>query len=107
MPSTTKGSAGSGKTAKSTAKKQVVKSEVDAKPKKVSKKVEEPKAASSGPARSRSQKVTKTIITSEDRHRMIAEAAYYLAEKRGFQGGCPEGDWHLAAQEIDKTIMGG
>ncbi len=30
----------------------------------------------------------------------IAEAAYYRAERRGFQGGCPIEDWLAAEREI-------
>jgi len=49
--------------------------------------------------------VTPTVITSEERHRLIAEAAYLIAEKRGFQGGSPEQDWYEAAAQIDQMIM--
>jgi hypothetical protein len=45
------------------------------------------------------------ITTSEERHRLIAEAAYYLAEKRGFQGGNPDQDWVEAATKIDSMFM--
>jgi len=37
---------------------------------------------------------------------MIAEAAYYLAEHRGFQGGDPVRDWLLAEAEIDHRLLG-
>lgn len=40
----------------------------------------------------------------EERHRMIAERAYYKAESRGFQGGTPEQDWMEAEAEIDTTL---
>ena len=40
-------------------------------------------------------------MTPEDRHRKIAIAAYYRAEKRGFQCRCNEQDWFDAAAEID------
>lgn len=49
---------------------------------------------------------TPTVITSEERHRLIAEAAYLIAEKRGFQGGSPEQDWYDAVAQIDQMIMG-
>ncbi len=49
--------------------------------------------------------VATAIITSEERHRMIAEKAYYLAEQRGFQEGNPEHDWLSAAAEIDRMII--
>lgn len=53
-----------------------------------------------------SSQMAPAVITSEERHRLIAEAAYLLAEKRGFQGGSPEQDWYEAAAQIDETIMG-
>jgi hypothetical protein len=37
---------------------------------------------------------------------MIAEAAYYLAEHRHFQGGDPLQDWLEAQAEIDTRING-
>jgi hypothetical protein len=42
--------------------------------------------------------------TPEDRWNMIAEAAYYLAEKRGFSGGHPAEDWKMAEAEIDAML---
>jgi len=56
-------------------------------------------------ARSKVRPPTTMITSSEERHRLIAEAAYYLAEKRGFQGGNPEHDWLQAANQIDSMIM--
>ncbi|MFZ0257121.1 MAG: TIGR01841 family phasin [Gammaproteobacteria bacterium] len=44
---------------------------------------------------------TKQPVTPLERWRMIAEAAYYQAEKRGFFGGNPMEDWAAAEQEID------
>jgi hypothetical protein len=38
------------------------------------------------------------------RHEMIAEAAYYYAEKRGFQGGSPDEDWFRAEQDIQRLF---
>lgn len=37
-----------------------------------------------------------------DRSQMIAEAAYYLAEQRGFDGGDPVQDWLDAEGMIDQ-----
>lgn len=45
-------------------------------------------------------------VTEEERHRMIAEAAYLRAEQRGFQGGNPNEDWYAAAAEIDAMLAG-
>lgn len=41
-------------------------------------------------------------VTPLERWRMIGEAAYYRAEKRGFFGGNPMEDWAAAEQEIDE-----
>jgi hypothetical protein len=43
----------------------------------------------------------------EQRQRMIAEAAYLRAERRGFQGGDPLDDWLQAEAEIDRQDLGG
>lgn len=45
-------------------------------------------------------------IKAEQRQLMIAEAAYYLAEHRGFQGGDPGRDWLQAEAEIDRKLKG-
>lgn len=41
----------------------------------------------------------------EDIRRMIAEAAYYHAEKRGFQGGDMDADWYMAEAEIEAMLL--
>lgn len=38
------------------------------------------------------------------RQQMIAIAAYYRAERRGFDGGDPVEDWLEAEQEIDSLL---
>ena len=43
-------------------------------------------------------------VTPEDRQRMIAEAAYYRAQQRGFSEGDPVDDWQQAEQEIDNAL---
>ncbi|MEQ1440345.1 DUF2934 domain-containing protein [Fontimonas sp. SYSU GA230001] len=40
----------------------------------------------------------------ELRERMIAEAAYYRALNRGFNGGDPNDDWFAAEREIDERF---
>lgn len=42
--------------------------------------------------------------SGEDRYRMIAEAAYYRAESRGFAGGSDLDDWLAAEMEIDQIL---
>ncbi|MGA8146797.1 MAG: DUF2934 domain-containing protein [Gallionellaceae bacterium] len=39
-----------------------------------------------------------------DRDEMIAVAAYYRAEHRGFDGGDPVADWLAAEAEIDAAL---
>jgi hypothetical protein len=42
--------------------------------------------------------------TPEERERMIREAAYLRAERRGFAGGSSEEDWAAAESEIDELL---
>lgn len=52
----------------------------------------------------RQSKATKLVqVTSQQRHELIAEAAYLRAEQRGFQSD-PTEDWLLAEQEIDEQL---
>lgn len=48
--------------------------------------------------------VAETAISSQDRRRMIAEAAYFHAERRGFEGGNADQDWYQAEREIDELL---
>lgn len=43
-------------------------------------------------------------ISAEERQRMIAEAAYFRAQQRGFTGGDPLADWLAAEEEIDRRL---
>ena len=52
----------------------------------------------------RTQPHTSAAITKEQREHMIAEAAYYIAEHRHFEGGDPIHDWMQAQMEIDSKI---
>lgn len=44
-------------------------------------------------------------FSAEERQRMIAEAAYYRAEQRGFNDGDPVADWLQAEQEINNALL--
>lgn len=83
------------------------KSPVDRKSMKTSRKT--PPSAAQAPAKAGTvqepKKSSTAVITSEERHLLIAEAAYYLAEKRGFQGGSPEQDWFEAANQVDNMFI--
>ncbi|QFX95893.1 DUF2934 domain-containing protein [Acidithiobacillus thiooxidans] len=43
-------------------------------------------------------------VSPEQRHLMIAEAAYYHAERRGFQESDPIADWVEAEKEVDAML---
>jgi len=44
------------------------------------------------------------VATAEERSEMIAVAAYYLAEHRGFTAGGATDDWLQAEQQIDRML---
>jgi hypothetical protein len=43
-------------------------------------------------------------MAGEDRYRMIAELAYFRAERRGFAPGSELGDWLAAELEVDDIL---
>lgn len=45
-------------------------------------------------------------ITREQRLQMIAEAAYFMAEHRGFEPGHETEDWLAAETEVDTLVSG-
>ncbi len=45
-------------------------------------------------------------IDPDLRNQMIATAAYYRAERRGFNGGDPSIDWYEAEMEVDQILRG-
>lgn len=51
-----------------------------------------------------SQRKSRLHVTEQERQRMIAEAAYYNAEHRGFMRGDPEQDWFLAVAQIERQL---
>ena len=52
-----------------------------------------------------SQAIMSTTVTPEQRYQMIAEAAYFHAERRHFLGGDPAQDWQEAEAEIDRILQ--
>ena len=46
----------------------------------------------------------KPAVDPAERQRMIGEAAYYLAEKRGFAHGHHDADWAAAEKQIDAML---
>lgn len=45
-----------------------------------------------------------TTVTPEERHRLVAEAAYFIAERRGFAAGCELDDWLQAEAEVERRL---
>jgi hypothetical protein len=59
------------------------------------------------PAETKSAVPAKSAVskpTPAERAKMIAEAAYYMAEKRGFKGGNELADWAAAEKQVDAII---
>lgn len=86
------------KTTKPAVDKAAAKSAVAAKPKVVKAKVAASVANES--AAKRSVKVSNPAVSAEQRYRMIAEAAYYIAERRNFAPGDAAADWAQAEVRI-------
>lgn len=43
-------------------------------------------------------------VSHEERWRMVAEAAYYIAQRRGFVGGDANADWLAAEAQVDEKL---
>ena len=52
----------------------------------------------------RTEMTDKTVVMPEERHRMIAETAYFLAQERSFTGGDPVSDWIEAERRVDRQL---
>ena len=55
--------------------------------------------------KSASKKNEAVEIMSDERRRLIAETAYYLAEQRGFHERDPINDWLEAETHINTMLM--
>jgi|DewCreStandDraft_4_1066084.scaffolds.fasta_scaffold180174_2 hypothetical protein len=55
-------------------------------------------------ARADAARAANQAASDEQRHAMIAEAAYFRAEKRGFAPGAELEDWLAAEAEIDGRL---
>ena len=51
--------------------------------------------------RSTGKRSAAPVCTTDERHHMICEAAYFLAEQRGFQGDGALDDWLQAEAMVD------
>lgn len=67
-----------------------------------------PKPAPKGVARPQVRKSStekpSPQVSSEDLQRLVAEAAYYRAQKRGFEPGYELQDWVEAEAEVKRLI---
>jgi hypothetical protein len=59
------------------------------------------------PAIVRKASAALRLLTEEQRRVMIAEAAYYMAERRGFESGHELEDWLLAESQLEAATTGG
>jgi len=50
---------------------------------------------------------TDTQLSEEQRQHCIEVAAYHIAEKCGFNGGCDLDNWLAAEAEIDQSLAEG
>jgi hypothetical protein len=51
---------------------------------------------------------SKRLVTSEERQRLIAAAAYFRAQRREFTAGHAVEDWLMAEREVDdRVVVGG
>jgi len=44
------------------------------------------------------------VASADERSEMIAVAAYFFAEHRGFASGCATDDWLAAEEQIDRML---
>lgn len=66
--------------------------------------VEKPKPAKKIAAPKKLSKKAAVVVSPEHRYHMIATAAYFLAERRGFAGGYEMHDWISAEAEVDAKL---
>lgn len=68
------------------------------------------RSAGSGKAATRKRtaapQTRRTELAAEERQQLIAQAAYFIAERRGFVPGNELDDWLQAEAEVDVRIKG-
>ena len=47
---------------------------------------------------------SRVALPEDLRAQWIAQAAYFIAERRGFSGGSADDDWREAEMEIDRML---
>ncbi len=61
-----------------------------------------PKPAPQAPIEGSDERAVRLFAKS--RHELIAETAYYRAERRGFSPGDPDEDWREAEREVEELL---
>lgn len=61
-------------------------------------------ARKNAPARKAAPGGVLLPVSHEERWRMVAEAAYYIAQRRGFVGGDANADWAQAEAEVEARL---
>lgn len=64
-------------------------------------------AAKTAAGKTTARRAKAKAVSPEQRYMMIAEAAYFRAEKRGFTGTDAWHDWYEAEREIDGMLASG
>lgn len=85
--------------------KSATKSAVKPAAKSAAKPVVKPAVKAEAKPKSPGRKTTALSLTPQERYQMIAEAAYFHAEKRGFALGDTAQDWLEAEAEIDRMLQ--
>ena len=68
-------------------------------------KTEKPASKQAATSKSAAKKsVKKNTVTPEERYHLIATAAYFLAEQRGFVCCCAKEDWISGEAQIDEML---
>lgn len=47
---------------------------------------------------------TRSRFSEDEWYEMVATAAYYRAQARGFEGGTPELDWYEAEEDLREQV---
>lgn len=61
-------------------------------------------AAKKTPVRRTTKSSATQGVSDQERYKMIQDAAYYLAEKRGFAPGHAQEDWAEAERQVDEQL---
>lgn len=63
-----------------------------------------PAQKSTAPQEKPPRKADRSGISAQERHHLISQTAYYIAERRGFTPGDELEDWLKAEAEVDRML---